>query len=66
MSGLYAKSQQEKKKIPEEAQNKEEVSAFPIEYDDSIVTFGTDLRWIEDIGSMPVNAVHEIEIDWVE
>jgi len=42
------------------------VSSFSIEYDDSILTFGTDPRWIGVIGSMHVNAAHEIEIDWVE
>ena len=42
------------------------VSSFSIEYDDSILKFGTDPRWIGVIGSMHVNAAHEIEIDWVE
>jgi hypothetical protein len=42
------------------------VSSFSIEYDDSILKFGTDPRWIGVIGSMHVSAAHEIEIDWVE
>jgi hypothetical protein len=28
--------------------------------------FGTDPQWIGVIGSMHVNAAHEIDIDWVE
>src|ERR1700731_1136524 len=42
------------------------VSSFSIVYDDSILKFSTDPQWIEVIGSMHVNAAHEIEIDWVE
>jgi hypothetical protein len=42
------------------------VSSFSIEYDDSILKFGTDPRWIGVIGSMHVSAAHEIEVDWVE
>jgi hypothetical protein len=42
------------------------VSSFSIEYDDSILKFGTNLQWIRVIGSMHFNAVHEIEIDWVK
>jgi hypothetical protein len=42
------------------------VYSFSIEYDDSILKFGTDPRWIDVIGSIHVNTVHEIEIDWVE
>ena len=37
-----------------------------IEYNDSILKFGTDPRWIVIIGSMYVNDIHEIEIDWIE
>ena len=42
------------------------VSSFSIGYDDSILKFDTDPRWIGVIGSMHVNAAHEIEVDWVE
>jgi hypothetical protein len=38
---------------------------FSIEYDDSILKFDMDARWIRVIGSMHINAAHEIEIDWV-
>jgi hypothetical protein len=42
------------------------VSSFSIEYDDSILKFGTNPQWIGVIGSMGVNAANELEIDWVE
>ncbi|KAF8241181.1 hypothetical protein K440DRAFT_575307 [Wilcoxina mikolae CBS 423.85] len=42
------------------------VSFFSIEYDDSILRFGTDPRWIRLIVSMHINAAGEMEIDWVE
>jgi hypothetical protein len=42
------------------------VSSFSIEYDNSILIFSTDPQRIGVIGSIHVNAVHKIEIDWVE
>jgi hypothetical protein len=42
------------------------VSSFSIEYDDSILKFGMDSRWIGISSSMHVSAAHEIEMDWVE
>jgi hypothetical protein len=42
------------------------VASFSIEYDDSILKFGINPRWIGVIGSMHVNAAHIFGIDWVE
>ena len=42
------------------------VSLFSIEYNDSILIFGTHPHWIGVIDSLHVNVAHEIEIDWVE
>jgi hypothetical protein len=37
-----------------------------MEYDDSVLKFGTDPQSIRFIESMHVNVAHEIEINWVE